>query len=347
MTRIPRLADDGCGRRQPAIHRLPVAPTPSRESRPDLAAEVPGKADEKSGGFPAWYQDPRPGPGRKVLEVLAVEHFEISELDIVHIHDEATHADSSEGCCKGAVALMSEDHEPRGWVPTFCRNWRCKRCAPRLRAMWAYRIMAFKPERFITLTCNPKLYQDPAHAYAVMKRGVVLLIARLRRLGYLAGYVLAWEACKSGWPHIHIGQVGRYIPQGLLKRLWTKYTGSCIVHIEGTGSEKKLAWYIAKYLAKVEAWASFIPRGHRIITTSKNFPKLKVVPLEGPLFSGCHGVHTRRRSPEILMRLLNHHDTVAAWDCDQGMYVVRPRGHPWTKREISDFNCWLRNLGGG
>jgi len=76
---------------------------------------------------------------------------------------------------------------------------------------------------------------------------------RLKRRGLFLDYIRCAEYTKSGLRHEHILFRGSYIEQQFLSKLWEGIHGSKIVDIRIARNRKRLANYLASYLAKERA----------------------------------------------------------------------------------------------
>ncbi|MBA7551839.1 hypothetical protein ES705_44389 [subsurface metagenome] len=73
---------------------------------------------------------------------------------------------------------------------------------------------------------------------------------RLLRRRLLLDYIRCPEYTESGLRHEHILFRGSYIEQTYLSYLWNKIHGAPIVDIRRVGSNRRLAGYLANYMAK-------------------------------------------------------------------------------------------------
>lgn len=116
-------------------------------------------------------------------------------------------------------------------------------------------IRSGKPNRFLTLTCNPAIGASPTDRRKRMGAAFPLLMRRVSR--YLDGAPVAYwvvtEAHRSGEPHLHAALRCGFVPQKLLSAWWQELTGARIVDIRAVHSERQAARYITKYLAKTPA----------------------------------------------------------------------------------------------
>jgi hypothetical protein len=135
-------------------------------------------------------------------------------------------------------------------IPALCKSWSCPRCRPAKVAQWRAIIIAGKPNRFITLTTDPKLLPDPAAAVAHLNRSFPILIRDIRKNFGPFEFVRVWEFTEKGYPHIHIVARGGFVPQKWISERWAKLGCGKIVDIRAVGKAKDAARYVAKYLGK-------------------------------------------------------------------------------------------------
>lgn len=178
---------------------------------------------------------------------------------------------SAEQCGHGAIVLLSKTNGRAVIVPMKCKLWSCPTCAPYLRWKWIKKIAESKPQRFITLTCDPKRFADPQRAYECMKHALPMLVEMIRSNIGEFEYVAVWEPHKSGWPHLHLAQRGVYVPKKLLLLYWAMVGIGGFTDIKKVGNDKAAATYMAKYLAKHEAYTAAPFKPSRYITSSRHY----------------------------------------------------------------------------
>ncbi len=76
---------------------------------------------------------------------------------------------------------------------------------------------------------------------------------RLLRRGVLIDYIRCPEFTKSGLRHEHVLFRGSYIEQRYLSFLWAKIHHSPVVDIRAVGPKRRMAGYMAGYMAKAPA----------------------------------------------------------------------------------------------
>ncbi len=148
-----------------------------------------------------------------------------------------------------------------------CKRWGCSHCGPRKVQSMALRVKEAKPQRLITLTVDPKLYETPRIAYDKTRRKVTELAARLRRKYESFEYIRILEVTRAGWPHYHLVARSPYIPHQILKNIWAEITGAIIVDVRALKKTDHVYFYVLKYLAK----QTYIPWTTRRISWSRHF----------------------------------------------------------------------------
>jgi hypothetical protein len=137
-------------------------------------------------------------------------------------------------------------------VTLRCKRWSCPICAPRCRKEVIRKGKAGAPNAFITLTCNPALYECAEDAARALKDGWVALRKRIKRRypGKTIPFLAVFERTKRGWPHLHILVRAPWIDQKWLSEAWREITGAFIVDIRKIDNEGRAASYVAKYIGK-------------------------------------------------------------------------------------------------
>lgn len=170
--------------------------------------------------------------------------------------------------CSGWL-LDKCDHENYRWIPLFCHGWKCPICRPRnlktttARLCLAYRAAAASGVtlKFVTLT-----YRNDVTRQQV-RRSLQHLVQSFRRQGKVFEYARFPEYTKAGRIHLHLVVLAPFIYQLDLSEAWRIASqGSYIVDIRRIWSDKQLAAYVTKYVAKQ-------PAGK--ITYSRNFPQFQ------------------------------------------------------------------------
>lgn len=187
-------------------------------------------------------------------------------------------------CCRGAIVGIDALNGRVAVIPAACHRWSCPACAQRKAALIYERLSRAKPERHITLTCDPALHDGPLDALDQMKDA-------LRKLAHLlrnppAGpngkpqwpvhdfeYCAIWERHLSGYPHVHLAQHGSYVRQALLSKLWRKLTGAYIVHIKAYQLEYHHGHHWTKYFLKHLPRTASMYAGYRMVSFSNHYDR--------------------------------------------------------------------------
>jgi len=108
------------------------------------------------------------------------------------------------------------------------------------------------PNRFLTLTVNPRVGKDPEDRALLLANAWRVAVKRLRRehgrdaIEYLA----VFEATKNGEPHLHILLRSPYIEQRRLSAIMAELIESPIVDIRRIKGVRAAVNYVAKYITK-------------------------------------------------------------------------------------------------
>lgn len=187
------------------------------------------------------------------------------------LHVRAARLRSVALCGSGAVVAYSASRNQVVVMPALCRSWQCPRCSVVKRAQWADLVVRGKPDRFITLTCDPALFHSPADALQQMRKAWSRLVQKIRKQYGAFEFVRVWELHKSGYPHIHAAVRSKYIPQDWLSQTWQALGVGKVVDIRKVHNPKYSARYVAKYLGKTVGDMARMLQGTRIITKSRNW----------------------------------------------------------------------------
>ena len=192
------------------------------------------------------------------------------------------HADHKFGCIKGSIIGQNPETGRVIVVPLCCKSWTCPACAVRLKKVWARRLVESAPERFLTLTVDPKLHPDPHEARVAIQKAWTSFVAHWRKGRKAKGnkhaippheleYVYVWERHKSGFPHMHVLVRGQYIPQSYLKAWFVRGGVGEIVHIKAVDDPRAAGEEMLKYITKAADDVSGFFKGFRLISCSRNF----------------------------------------------------------------------------
>jgi len=152
-------------------------------------------------------------------------------------------------------SLVKNEHEIRRLRPLYCRSWNCDVCAPRRRAQLMAACAAGNPNRFITLTVNPRVGESPSHRLSLLARAWRVTVQRLRRRypTKRIDYFAIVEETQAGEPHLHILFRGPYVPQAYLSQCMAEIISSPIVDIRKIKNVRETIRYVAKYVTKAPA----------------------------------------------------------------------------------------------
>lgn len=132
-----------------------------------------------------------------------------------------------------------------------CKQWSCRHCAEiKIRRLAGMTFRA-KPNRLLTLTIDPQLYDNPRHAFDQTRRKVPELMRFLRTRYTDIEYLRVTELTKGGWPHYHLLVRSPYIPHSVVKDKWSALTGALIVDIRKVKGTLNTYTYLVKYLSKM------------------------------------------------------------------------------------------------
>jgi len=173
--------------------------------------------------------------------------------------------------CPRATTLIarSQSLDTLVVIALSCKTWSCPYCGPRKMRALAVRVREAEPNKLVTLTINPALYENPRAAYDQSRRQVGELARSLRvELGEWE-HLRVLETTKKGWPHYHLVVRAPFVAQWKLSQLWQRLSGARIVDIRQIKERDNVFSYVCKYLAKQTAveWTK------RRISWSKHFFK--------------------------------------------------------------------------
>lgn len=148
-----------------------------------------------------------------------------------------------------------------------CKRWSCPHCGQRKMTHFAHLVTNAKPNRLITLTVNPSLYESPREAYDATRRALPKLTTRLRKNHGEFEYFRVLETTKKGWPHYHLVTRCPYISQQELSKRWASLTGAPIVDVRQIKKASHVYRYVIKYLGKQHS----VPWTDRRVSWTRNF----------------------------------------------------------------------------
>jgi len=155
--------------------------------------------------------------------------------------------------CPNAQTLLAHDidHDENLVLALPCKQWNCRWCACRKIAALSYRTSLAKPNRLLTLTVNPALYETPREAFDKTRRCVPSLFSALRKRFLEVEYLRVTELTRLGWPHYHCLVRSPYLPHTVVKSAWSQLTGATIVDVRQVDKAFKAYSYLVKYLSKL------------------------------------------------------------------------------------------------
>lgn len=232
-----------------------------------------------------------------------------------------------------------------------CRAWNCDFCAPERRAQLMALAASGEPQRFITLTINPRVGDDPESRLRLLARAWRLCVKRLRRLNpnVPLEYLAIVEETKKGEPHLHILARCDYIPQKLLSSIMAELIDSPIVDIRLIRNQGEVIRYVAKYITKAPKQFG---RGKRY-WSSRGYELEKPPHLQDPLPEGewfevikrpvdlvlwnlaCQGFRFRRQDDETTIAIPTFMDETLPYVITTGNVLMRnkPSEEPWEPRK--------------
>lgn len=157
------------------------------------------------------------------------------------------------GVCPHAQSFLcySLTHHAQILYCLPCRRWSCRLCAETKIKRIACSVRRARPNRLLTLTINPALYESPRDAFEQTSKKVPLLIRKLRKKFGEVEYLRVTEVTKNGWPHYHLLVRSGYLPHAVVKALWSEMTGAKIVDLRQVKQSFHAYQYLVKYLSKL------------------------------------------------------------------------------------------------
>lgn len=132
---------------------------------------------------------------------------------------------------------------------------------------YGWKVAKAEPNKLITLTTNPNVWEDPRQAYDQTRRKVTNLATRLRRTVDEFEYFKVLEVTKAGWPHYHLIARSPFIPQKKISTIWAELTQAPIVDVRAVKRSRDVYTYVVKYLGKQK----YIPWTNRRCSWTKGF----------------------------------------------------------------------------
>jgi len=186
-----------------------------------------------------------------------------------------------DGTCETAKSLVGRipNTDRSLLVGLTCRRWSCRPCSTAKIRRLAVLCKLAGPNRLLTLTIDPALYQSPRHAFEATAAYVPELIRYLRTRFGAVEYLRVTELTKRGFPHYHLLIRSGFLPHAVVRNKWNEYTQATIVDLKAVGNQFGAYTYLTKYLTKMHhlEWTE------RHVSYSKNFfPAEAVKKPDGP-----------------------------------------------------------------
>lgn len=221
-------------------------------------------------------------------------------------------------CCPTASTMLCTELESglEAIIAIPCRRWGCRYCGGKKAFQLACKCELAKPERFITLTIDPKHWLNPREAYDGTRRKLSDFAKEVRKIRGSFEYLRVLEVTKKGWPHYHFLAKCPYIPQATLSKIWASLTGAVIVDVRRVENQSNVFRYVLKYLCK----QTYVPWTNRRVSWSKNFfvkPE-PAEPRQNPFINRRRTIH--HPSEEISKRYFKKSIT----ERRPGVWVVDP-----------------------
>ncbi len=199
-----------------------------------------------------------------LASIFPPEHsHELTTRDLFHVQSLG-----SGNCVKGSIVGIAPDGLTARVIPLRCGRWTCDHCGPLKKRMWMARLLAGRPERFITLTCAPQTNMTPLEAASELKRTWSRFVDHFRRDNKTCEYAWSLQWHENGWPHLHILQRGDYIPQRDLSSYFAKKMRSPIVDIRRIHNKHQAVTYSTRYIMRnITNTLQVQPAGARIYTS--------------------------------------------------------------------------------
>ena len=156
-------------------------------------------------------------------------------------------------CCPTATAALARSpvFESPLLLVLPCKRWGCEVCrSQKIRAL-AFNIHAAAPNRLLTLTVDTEIDPNPEVAWLNTRDKPSELFRALRARKMSIEYLKVTEVTKKGYPHYHCLLRSDYLPQPVIKALWTRLTKSSIVDIRIVTNQFNAFSYLVKYLSKI------------------------------------------------------------------------------------------------
>ncbi len=191
--------------------------------------------------------------------------------DVSHVYlaDSWDFVKSNLDTCPNAMTLSAHSPALNATVIRAlpCNQWSCRWCIRIKKGRIIRKVTDARPNRLLTLTVNPALYEEPREAFDKTRRQLPRLFATLRKTFNSIEYFRVVEVTRAGWPHYHCCVRSGYLPHHQVKAVWEQLTGATIVDLRQIKRTTQAITYVTKYLHKL----SNIPWTARHMSYSRKF----------------------------------------------------------------------------
>lgn len=217
------------------------------------------------------------------------------------------------------------------WIALPCRQWSCRHCANVKIKQLSAKVEKAKPNRLMTLTVDPSLWENPRHAFDGTRRQVPELFRSLRSKFSPIEYLRVTELTKRGWPHYHLLIRSPYLPQPVVQKKWLDLTGARIVDLRQVKDKLNTYTYLVKYLSKMHkiGWTE------RHVSYSKHFFAADDKPASNGLELSDHTIIETHPSTYLISRFRGAHLTQLGINC----FALQPEPNACSDLEAPD--PWL------
>lgn len=176
------------------------------------------------------------------------------------------------------------------WIALPCKQWSCRFCAEQKIKTLSIKTEAAKPNRLLTLTVDPALWEDPRAAFDGTRRKVPECMRFLRKRFKEVEYLRVTELTKRGWPHYHLMVRSPYIPHEVVKAKWRDLTGASIVDVRQVKDKFRAYSYLVKYLSKMHkiGWTERHVSYSRGFFLETDYPKTEPLQLDDRVIIESH-----------------------------------------------------------
>lgn len=171
--------------------------------------------------------------------------------------------------CQTASSLLGTDPntDEKILVAVTCKRWGCEYCAKVKIKRLSWLTHNANPNRLLTLTIDPAMYESPRDAFEQTSIKVPELVRMMRKESPEFEYLRVTEVTKQGFPHYHMLVRSSFIHHSKFKKAWTSLTGAKIVDVRQVHNTFSAYHYLVKYLTKMHKldWTE------RHVSYSRNF----------------------------------------------------------------------------